>query len=122
MRHCELAELVGRASVVAVTPMWEEPFGLVAIEAMATGTPVAAFARGGLAEVLGPAPGVMVRPGDVADLATGLRLAASIPRREVADYARQHFSMRRFVDAYVDLYRQIAQSPPPRRAVREVAQ
>ena len=121
MRHSELAALVGRASVVAVTPMWEEPFGLVAVEAMATGTPVAAFARGGLAEVLASAPSVMVRPGDVHDLATGLRLAASIPRREVADYAREHFSLRRFLDAYLDLYRRISESHTARPPLREVA-
>ncbi len=41
-----LAREVGRASVFLFTPCWDEPFGLVAIEAMACGVPVAAIDRG----------------------------------------------------------------------------
>ena len=52
--HAELARLVGASRVALMTPVWEEPFGLAAAEAIATGTPVAAFARGGLLDVVGP--------------------------------------------------------------------
>ena len=57
-----------------MTPAWEEPFGLAAAEAMATGTPVAAFARGGLREIVTPDVGALAPPGDV----------ARWPRRSVA--------------------------------------
>ncbi|MFA6005845.1 MAG: glycosyltransferase [Patescibacteria group bacterium] len=40
----------GKASLVPI--QWEEPFGLVMIESMATGTPVIAFARGSVPEVI----------------------------------------------------------------------
>jgi glycosyltransferase involved in cell wall biosynthesis len=61
---------VGRlASALAVLcpSDWDEPFGLVAAEAQAAGTPVVAFARGGLTEIIDHAvTGFLVEPGNVA--------------------------------------------------------
>ncbi len=74
LRQPDLCRLVGESAVALVTPMWEEPFGLVIAEALATGTPVAAFDIGGVSEVLSGAPhAAVVMPGDV----TGLAQAAS---------------------------------------------
>ncbi len=46
LRLDELATLTAGAAVAVVTPCWEEPFGLVAAEALACATPIAAFDRG----------------------------------------------------------------------------
>ncbi|MFG6444047.1 glycosyltransferase [Microbacterium sp. P06] len=70
LRQSALARLVGRSAVALVTPMWDEPFGLVLAETLATGTPVAAFDAGGVREVVAAAPGAMVvSRGDVESLA-----------------------------------------------------
>jgi glycosyltransferase involved in cell wall biosynthesis len=53
------------------TKAWEEQFGMVLVEAMATGTPVVACASGAIPEVLGGA-GTLVEPGDWAGLARAL--------------------------------------------------
>lgn len=70
LRQPDLARLVGGSACALVTPLWEEPFGLVVAEAMATGTPVAAFDTGGVGEVAGTASAVRLVPmGDVEALA-----------------------------------------------------
>lgn len=48
----ELTQLYSHAKTLIFPIQWEEPFGLVLIEAMATGTPVVAFARGSVSEVV----------------------------------------------------------------------
>ena len=48
----ELAAIVGRSAVAIVTPVWDEPFGLVIAEALAAGTPVAAFDSGATGELV----------------------------------------------------------------------
>ena len=75
-----LAGEVGRASVFLFTPCWDEPFGLVAIEAMACGLPVAGIAMGAAAEVVGEG-GRLVPPDDVPALARAIGEAHAIPRR-----------------------------------------
>ena len=74
-----LAAEIGRASVFLFTPCWDEPFGLVAIEAMACGLPVAGFAMGAAREVVCEA-GCLAAAGDEAALAGAIGAALAIPR------------------------------------------
>ena len=105
LAHREVVELVRSAGVALVTPAWDEPYGLVAAEAMACGTPVAAYARGALPELVTPETGVLVAPGDVAGLAAGLLRARSLPRGPVRAAVLARFTVDRMIDAYDDLYR-----------------
>ncbi len=75
-----LAHEIGRASVFLFTPCWDEPFGLVAIEAMACGVPVAGIAMGAAREVVGEA-GSLAPLNDVPALAAAIGAALAIPRR-----------------------------------------
>ena len=50
--HSEVVDLMGRASVVLVPSLWEEPFGRTVIEAFARGTPVVASDQGALPELV----------------------------------------------------------------------
>ncbi len=74
-----LADAIGGASVFLFTPCWDEPFGLVAIEAMACGLPVAGIDRGAAREVVGEA-GVLASAEDGAALAAAVGAALAIPR------------------------------------------
>lgn len=107
LAQSELAELVGSSSVAVVTPAWDEPYGLVAAEALSCGTPVAAYARGGLPEVLSEATGRLAPSGDVAALAVAIRDAAALDRTRCREHAVSHLSLARMVDRYEELYSQI---------------
>ncbi len=101
--HADLARAVGGSGVALVTPAWEEPFGLVAAEAMTTGTPVAGFARGGLPDVVGSG-GVLVAPGDVDALADAARAALALDRRAVRQAAVSRLGIDAMGAAYLGLY------------------
>ncbi|WP_347565741.1 glycosyltransferase family 4 protein [Nocardioides sp. IC4_145] len=102
--HAALAGLLGHASVAVTTPAWDEPYGLVAAEAMACGTPVASYARGALPEVVAPEAGVLARPGDVEDLARAVLAARGCDRAAVRRHAELHCSLTRMTDEYERLY------------------
>jgi glycosyltransferase involved in cell wall biosynthesis len=101
----ELRDAIGRASVALVTPAWEEPYGLVAVEAMSCGTPVAAFARGAMRELVSESTGRLVPADDVAALGRVIHEAAAIPRSEVRATAVARWGLTRMVDQYEALYR-----------------
>lgn len=102
--HSTLRDVVARAGVAVVTPTWEEPYGLVAAEAMAAGTPVAAYARGALPEIVPAHVGALAAPDDTEDLARALERALDCDRRLVREHAEEHHSLTRMVEGYEQVY------------------
>lgn len=100
----QLAERFGRASVLLFTPLWEEPFGLVAVEAMACGLPVACTDRGAVREVVGEA-GAYASGEDAASLAAAFERALSIPRVVARRRVERRFTTARMLDGYERVYR-----------------
>jgi glycosyltransferase involved in cell wall biosynthesis len=88
----DVADIVGHSAVTLVTPAWTEPFGLVVTESLACGTPVAAFDRGAIRELLDDRTGRLAAPGAVDDLATAMVAAAGLRRSDCRARAEAHFS------------------------------
>ncbi len=98
-----LREFVAKARAVVVTPMWDEPFGLVAAEAMSCGVPVIAFDRGALREVVGPC-GVIVPPGNVRALASAMSLDLTAEAAGCRTRVEANFSIARMIGGYEAAY------------------
>jgi len=104
----ELAEILNRHQVLVIPSLWEEPFGIVALEGIACGCVVAAFDNGGLREAIGPC-GVLVAPHDVRALANAISesLADGCKRRTLRARAKEHltqFSRRRVALKYLEIF------------------
>ena len=69
LERTEVLGLLGRARVCLMPSRWQEPGGIAALEAMSVGTPVVAYASGGLAEYVGDAGGGRVVEPDALALA-----------------------------------------------------
>jgi glycosyltransferase involved in cell wall biosynthesis len=76
--HARLSALYRRARALIMPSRWQEPFGIVGLEATHMGTPVAAWRSGGVAE-WHPGGRLLVEWGDVPALAVALREAATGP-------------------------------------------
>ena len=108
LEHDALARLVGGAVAALCTPRWEEPYGLVAAEALASGTPVAAFRRGGVPALLDKLSGALAEPDDVPGLASAALTAATRDRAACRARAERHCDARVMIDAYEALYHRLA--------------
>jgi glycosyltransferase involved in cell wall biosynthesis len=113
-RH-RLGILYGRAAVTLVASLWEEPFGMVALEANLAGTPVAGFARGGLPEVVGTTGGVLTEQATAKALARAIPAAIAFDRAAVRRAAARRHPLSRMLDRYQRLYAAVAEQPSRRR-------
>ena len=103
--HSEIKSLYAQADICVVPSLWEEPFGMVALEAMAVGRPVIASRVGGLASiVLDGETGFLVPPGDETALADRIRTLLDDPRmrHEMGWKGRQRAETRFDWDAIVE--------------------
>ena len=99
-------ELMAGALATLMLGAWPEPFGLVAIESMATGTPVIARRAGANTEtVQHGSTGFLVDDIDEALLAVAR--VEWLDRRHIAAYARRRFSTERMVKEYEEAYTKV---------------
>jgi glycosyltransferase involved in cell wall biosynthesis len=98
------ADFLGKAAALLFPVDWPEPFGLVMIEAMACGTPVIAFRRGGVPEVLDDGTSGFIVD-TVEQAAAAVRRIASLDRAKVRAAFERRFTVERMAREYVDLYR-----------------
>jgi glycosyltransferase involved in cell wall biosynthesis len=104
-----LWDTMARAGVVLCPARWEEPFGMAAAEAQACGTPVVAFARGALAEVIiDRVTGFLVPPDDIDAAAAAVRNSSSLARAECRRHAERELDFERSLDAHERVYERLA--------------
>ena len=81
--HPEVLAAMGRAAIVVVPSRWPEPFGLVALEALASGAALICSPRGGLPEVGGDVA-IYANPDNPAEIAVAIRALAADETRRAA--------------------------------------
>ncbi|HEY1529075.1 MAG TPA: glycosyltransferase family 4 protein [Candidatus Angelobacter sp.] len=98
-------QLLGNSRAMLFPVQWDEPFGLVMIEAMACGTPVLALSGGSVAEVVreGVSGNVRKTTAELAECARKLAIPAPIIR----GYMEEFFSAERMTRDYINLYTEI---------------
>lgn len=99
----ELARAVGDASVLLMPLAWDEPFGLVVIESMLCGTPVIAWRRGAMPEIVqAGVTGFLVD--NVHEAVRSLGDTMALSRHRCADIASRRFNSDAMAEGYAEVY------------------
>jgi glycosyltransferase involved in cell wall biosynthesis len=106
-------DLLGCAYALLHPVSFEEPFGLSVVEAMACGTPVVAFSRGSMPEVvLHGKTGFLVN--SVIEAVSALEQVPALSRQACHHWVEQRFSRERMVQDYLAVYEQVLNHPGKR--------
>ena len=117
----EKQELLGGATALLFPIDWSEPFGLVMIEAMACGTPVIAWRRGSVPEVLTDGvTGFLVQSVDEAVAA--VQRTPNLSRARCRAVFEERFTAERMARGYVSIYEQLVGPPPVTNMLTSAAQ
>lgn len=115
LSHNELVAAIGGARAFLCTPLWEEPYGLVVAEALACGTPVAAFARGAVPDLLDFTCGALVDAADAKGLAAAALSVQRLARAACRARAEAIGDARTMIDRYGRLYADMIRRHPLER-------
>ncbi len=100
-------ELYRNAKAFLFPIKWEEPFGLVMIEAMASGTPVIAYPNGAVPEVVkDKKTGFIVK--NVSEMAKAIKNVDKIDRKKCRERVEKYFSVEKMVDDYEKIAARVA--------------
>lgn len=99
-------ELYRYATALLVPIDWEEPFGLVMIEALACGTPVVAYARGAAPEIIDQGcVGFVVH--NVDEMVEAVKNIKQISAWACREHVQQHFDAKVMTEQYISIYQRI---------------
>jgi glycosyltransferase involved in cell wall biosynthesis len=102
----ERAQVLGAAACLLHPIAFAEPFGLSVIESMVCGTPVVAYARGAMPELIEDGVTGVLAHG-VESAVAGVERAVRFDRAGCRQTAERRFSAEHMVDAYLDVYESI---------------
>jgi UDP-glucose:tetrahydrobiopterin glucosyltransferase len=107
LERLALWKIMGQSLGLLFPIEWDEPFGLTAVEAMATGTPVIAYRRGAMEEIIRHGEtGFLVEEGERAHAAALVDDLYDIPRARCRAHVEAHFALDEMIDAYERAYRE----------------
>ncbi|TSC96531.1 MAG: group 1 glycosyl transferase [Parcubacteria group bacterium Athens1014_26] len=101
----ELFKYYQRAKATLVPIQWEEPFGLILTESMACGTPVIAFDRGSVSEIVVEGKtGFIIKDNNLEAMADAVKKIDKIKRIDCRRRVEQNFSIQRMIDHYEEVF------------------
>lgn len=104
--HVQKNELMGRAIATLFPITWREPFGLVMIESMASGTPVIAMNLGSTSEVIADGKtGFLCN--SIEECVSAVRRVDEINRNDCREHVVNRFSVQKMTEGYEAVYKQI---------------
>lgn len=104
--HTTKVELLGHAAVTLFPITWREPFGLVMIESMCTGTPVVGVGLGSVPEVIAQGKtGFVCQTAE--EIASVIPAALELNRQSCRDHVLRNFSVAQMVNQYEAVYQQV---------------
>jgi len=107
----ERNRLLGKACALLHPIQFNEPFGLSVIESMACGTPVIAFDRGSMTELIDNGKsGFLVN--NVDEAVEAVAHIKEIDRAACRHHVERHFTVDRMIDEYIHVYEMILQDRP----------
>lgn len=105
VNHSEKNDLLKNARALLVPIDWEEPFGLVLVEALACGTPVIAHKRGSVPEILRDDVGFITESQE--DLVNAIGRTAQISRYRCREYVTGRFGRQAMAQGYAATYEKV---------------
>ncbi|MBL8259201.1 MAG: glycosyltransferase [Candidatus Competibacteraceae bacterium] len=113
LRLPALAETVSEFRAILMTPKCLEAFGVIGIEALACGTPVIAYRRGGLGEyVRDGETGWLVEPDDIEGLCAAVERVEGIDRARCRRWVEERYTLRHYGAALADWFGALAARAP----------
>lgn len=110
INDAEKCDFLGNAAAVLCTYDWPEPFGIVLIEALACGTPVFAYRRGSIPEIIDDGVTGFVCE-SLAEMVAKIEQLPLIQRRNCREAFQNRFTAERMVKDYLNVYERMATIP-----------